>query len=42
LFDGEAIFKTWTHQDWVQFVRENQVYGEFDEWLDYLKERYNY
>lgn len=41
-FDGDATFKSWTHQDWVQFVRENQVDGEFDEWLTYLKGRYNY
>ena len=41
-FDGDAVFKSWTHQDWVQFVRENQVDGEFDDWLTYLKERYNY
>lgn len=42
LFDGKAIFKTWTHQDWVQFVRNNQVNGEFDDWLKYLYERYGY
>lgn len=42
LFNGKAIFKTWTHQEWVQFVRENQVNGEFDEWLKYLNERYGY
>lgn len=42
VFDGDATFKSWTHQDWVQFVRENQVNGECDDWLSYLKERYNY
>ncbi len=42
LFDGKAIFKTWTHQEWVQFVRENQKNGEFDEWLEYVGKRYNY
>lgn len=42
LFDGKAIFKTWSHQDWVQYVRNNQNNGEFDEWLDYLEERYGY
>ena len=42
LFEGKAIFKTWTHQDWVKFVRDNQVNGEFDEWLDYLNQRYGY
>lgn len=42
IFDGMAKFKTWTHQEWVQFVRDNQVNGEFDDWLTYLKKRYDY
>lgn len=42
LFAGKAIFKTWTHQEWVQFVRDNQVNGDFNEWLGYLNERYGY
>lgn len=42
LFDGKAIFKTWTHQEWVQFVRDNQKKGDFDEWLEYVGERYGY
>ncbi len=42
LFTGKAIFRTWTHQDWVKFVREHQTKGEFDNWLSYLKDRYNY
>lgn len=42
LFDGKAIFKTWTHQQWVQFVRDNQKDGEFNSWLEYLSERYGY
>jgi hypothetical protein len=42
LFEGKALFKTWTHQEWIQFVRENQQKGEFDEWLKYLNERYGY
>jgi hypothetical protein len=42
LFKGKAIFKTWTHQEWVQFVRDNQINGEFDNWLEYLNERYGY
>lgn len=42
IFDGKVKFKTWTHQEWVQFVRDNQVNGEFDDWLGYLKERYDY
>ena len=42
LFEGKAMFKTWTHQEWVQFVRDNQKNGEFDGWLDYLNKRYGY
>lgn len=42
LFDGKSIFKTWTHQEWVRFVRAKQQNGEFDGWLNYLKERYDY
>jgi len=42
LFDGKAMFKTWTHQQWVQFVRDNQKDGEFNSWLEYLSERYGY
>lgn len=42
LFEGKAVFKTWAHQEWVQFVRENQVNSEFNDWLQYLNERYGY
>lgn len=42
LFDGKTIFKTWTHQEWVQFVRKQQIKGEFNSWLDYVNKRYNY
>ncbi len=42
LFDGKAVFKTWTHQEWVQFVRDNQKNGEFDAWLNYMNQRYGY
>lgn len=42
LFEGKSIFKTWTHQEWVTFVRDNQEKGEFDSWLEYLNERYGY
>jgi hypothetical protein len=42
LFTGKAVFKTWTHQEWVQFVRDNQLNGEFNDWLTYLNQRYGY
>ena len=42
IFDGSSIFKTWTHQKWAQFVRYQQKNGEFNDWLNYLEERYGY
>jgi hypothetical protein len=42
IFDGMAIFKTWTHQEWVQFVRDNQSNGEHNDWLGYMEARYGY
>ncbi len=37
-----AEFITWHHQDWVQYVRDNQKNNEFDGWLKYLNNRYGY
>lgn len=42
LFEGIAKFDTWTHQEWVQYVREHQIDGEFDQWLEYVENRYGY
>jgi hypothetical protein len=42
IFEGKAIFRTWTHQEWVAFVRKNQDKGQFNDWLKYLEERYGY
>jgi len=42
IFEGRAIFRTWTHQEWVAFVRKNQVNGQFNDWLRYVSERYGY
>ena len=42
MFDDQAIFKAWTHQDWVEFVRTNQVGNEWNGWLQYLADRYGY
>lgn len=42
LFEGKTVFKTWTHQEWVNYVRANQKNGEFSDWLAYLKDRYGY
>jgi hypothetical protein len=42
IFEGKAIFRTWTHQEWVEFVRKNQVKGQFNDWLKYIQDRYGY
>ena len=42
LFSGNSIFRTWTHQEWVDYVRHEQVNGEFKEWAKYIEERYGY
>jgi len=42
LFEGEAIFTTWTHQEWVQFVREHQTTPLQADWVKYMEERYGY
>ncbi|MCB5288105.1 MAG: hypothetical protein LHW64_09925 [Candidatus Cloacimonetes bacterium] len=42
MFDGKTLFKAWTHQEWVQFVRENQQNGQCDDWLRYVHSRYGY
>ena len=39
IYTSTAIFKTWTHQEWVDFVRTKK--GNPD-WLQYIKERYDY
>ena len=42
LFEGEAIFTTWTHQEWVQFIREHQTDPLQADWVKYMKDRYGY
>lgn len=42
IFEGKSIFRSWTHQEWVGFVRKNQVKRMFDYWLKYMEERYGY
>jgi hypothetical protein len=42
LFLGKAYFKTWTHQQWVEYVRHNAVTTLQKEWLAYIHERYDY
>ena len=43
MFNGKAKFQTWTHQEWVQFVRNRQSSNGFvKKWLTYLQDRYQY
>lgn len=42
LFDGITSFKTWTHQQWVEFVRQHGSGQIEKEWADYLSVRYGY
>jgi hypothetical protein len=42
LFDGKAQFATWTHQQWVAWVRVNDRNGWWRDWLTYVETRYGY
>jgi hypothetical protein len=42
IFEGKTIFKTWTHQQWVNFVRNNETSSRGKEWEEYLRLRYGY
>jgi len=41
-FSGKTVFKTWTHQQWVEYVRQNGKEKICMEWVDYLNNRYGY
>jgi hypothetical protein len=41
VFDGQAEFRAFTHQSWVQWVREHDD-GTWSDWLEYIGERYGY
>ena len=42
IFDGTSKFETWTHQEWVDFVRKNTNDPHIINWLDYVNQRYGY
>jgi hypothetical protein len=42
MFDGQSHFSTWTHQEWVDFVRSNQSRNKCKDWLEYVENRYGY
>ncbi|MDM8000373.1 MAG: hypothetical protein QUS33_10315 [Dehalococcoidia bacterium] len=40
LFHGKAKFATFTHQQWVGWVADNDTKGRWRRWLEYVKTRY--
>ena len=42
LFTGKALFKTWTHQQWVEYVRQNGKDSLQKNWAEYMNNRYGY
>jgi len=42
LFDGQAQFATFTHQQWVAWVRAHDQGGQWRDWLSYVEARYGY
>jgi hypothetical protein len=42
LFAGKAKFATFTHQQWVRWVRDHDDPGRWRRWLNYVHERYGY
>lgn len=41
LFTGKSRFASWTHQAWVDWVRQHQT-GKWTEWLEWIEARYGY
>lgn len=41
LLDGRARFATWTHQQWVSWVKASDG-GHWRDWLSYVETRYGY
>ena len=42
LFEGKTEFKSFSHQQFVSYVRENDSNGKWKDWLTYIKNRYGY
>ncbi len=40
LFTGQTKFITWTHQQWVEWVRKHDHNGKWSEWSNYIEQRY--
>ena len=42
LFSGKAKFASFTHQEWVQWVRDHDSVAQWTDWLSWVAERYGY
>ena len=42
IFKGKARFAVFTHQQWVGWVREHDIAGEWADWLEYVDARYGF
>jgi hypothetical protein len=42
LFEGKSRFASFTHQQWVMWVRNHDSNGRWKDWLRYVRERYGY
>jgi hypothetical protein len=42
LFEGKAEFKSFSHQQFVNWIREHDSDSKYKEWLSYIKDRYGY
>lgn len=42
IFAGKAEFKSFSHQQFVSWIRENDSDGKWEDWLSYVKNRYGY
>ncbi len=41
LFKGQARFAVFTHQEWVGWVQEHDAAGRWNDWLGYVRSRYD-
>ena len=42
LFQGKAGFKSFSHQEWVNWIRANDTKKRWQDWLLYIEKRYGY
>ncbi len=41
IFHGKARFAAFTHQEWIRWIRNHQADREWDDWLRYIRDRYD-